>query len=455
MTDLLGGVTGGVGGLLGGVGALAGPTAGDVVSHLAQPGDTLASIADAHGVPLSTVVDANPGLAHLSETPPGTQVSVPLAGANEAAHLGDAAGRTGLGSASPAPGSSFAQSAASGGPSGAPSSFGGAPGAPGALGQPAGGVASGPGAEPGGPPSTATSFAGAAEWRVLAQAAPPPLRAAAAADAPDPLSALFALALETGGGRLPPELQASSTGRLAQALELLGWSPVAATAGRPGDVVILMLPDGLHAVRLGADGLAGAPLSAAPPAAGAEADAVLVRPPGPPPGVDVASPQARAARAGEREARAKAGARDGGREPAESPQRAWITRVLPAAKQVKARWAVPAGATVAHGALASDWGRIAPGNDFFGLLSARAAGTSITPVRTPGQALVAAAYPSLEDAAQDYGAALRGDARLAPAFRHRDAAGFARALARGGFGGPRYAERMDALIGLNDLAALD
>ena len=451
MTDLLGGVAGGAGALLGGVADTATSTVNAAVSYLVRPGDTLAGIADAHGVPLSAVLDANPDLAHVDAPLAGTEVSVPLGG--EAA--GDApAASTPSGSA----GAADSQAVAGGfsPPADAPAS-----GSPASFGSTAD---AGAGAAPASAGPLGVAFAGAAEWRLLAQATPSALLTTLE-DSSGSVADLLADALEAGTGRLPPELQAPSAGRLAQALQLFGWSAVAATAGRPGDVAILMLSDGLHAVRLGADGL---PMRAAPSvglrtegASGIgldapETEAALVRAPGQPPGIDVAAPQTRTRRPSEREDESRANGRPArSRAAVEPPPRAWVARVLPAAMSVKARWGVPAGATVAHGALISDWGRHAPGNDFFGVLVRRSAGGSATPVRAPGRALVPGGYPSLEDAADHFGADLRGDARLAPAFRHRHAAEFVRALASVGFGGPRYSDRMDALIALNGLAALD
>ena len=315
----------------------------------------------------------------------------------------------------------------------------------------------------GGPTGAATRAAtGAATGAAPATATlPPDLVAVAAArlsDAPPGLARIAAEALVAPGLTLPPELQAPTPLTLAAALARAGWLSVAAPQARPGDVVILATAEGLRAVRVPEGGLAAALATAADdeapalaPRSSLESPAVMRNAQPQPPGFDAAAPADRRER-GRGRGRDRNAGRAGG---AVDPRRAWIDRVLPIAKWIKAKWGVPVAVTVAHGALVSDWGRIAPENDFFGLLQLRRAGAAATPVRNaaPGRET---AYATLDEAADDYGAYLRGDRRFAAAFGRRDVAGFVRDLAAGGWGGDgRYGERLACLIALNGLDAFD
>ncbi len=467
MTDVsgaAGGLVGGVGGLVGDALGVAGAVAGPVLEHVAGAGDTLAGLAAQVGAPVAAVLDANPHLAGLDLLPPGARVILPLPA--PAPPLSSAP--------SPAPAAPPTSPLQAPAPAAPPPP---APGAP-TAGAPPAPAASAP--QPSGP---------GAEWRIMTQAgpavaapaAPAANPAAAAAEGPPVLAAvtpelvartaealpelpagLPLLAAEALAGlvlTLPPELQAPTPLTLAAALSRVGWLPVAAGAARPGDVVIVLTAEGLRAVRVPAEGLAALPAvlaeGDAPPVAlrsPLEGPAVVREPQVQPPGFDAAAPAAR---------RERGRGREGGRErrrssDAPDPRRDWIDRILPIAKWIKAKWGVPVAVTVAHSALQSDWGRDAAENDVFGLLKLRRAGAAATPLRNAARD-DAPGYATLDEAADDYGAFLRGDRRLAAAFARRDVLGFVRDLAgAGGWGGEaRFGERLACLISLNGLDAFD
>ncbi len=445
-------------------------------TYVAGAGETLEGVAQALGVDPAALADANPHLADAPVLPQGVHLAVPAADVSVDARAADAASPPG---STP---SSLGVAVDAGGPANTsgrdvgPSAQGvatsasplsrAAPATPSIAASPsaaqpgASALAASPGARAADSSTTGSVSFTAAQGSPLAAVLDPTVVAQAAAERPVPssLESIFAQALSLGG-RLPPELQTAAPLVLAAALARIDWTPVAAAQVRPGDVVIVAMADGLHAVRvsvdgevLGADG-AALELQSGPASEPAEAPAAL-RPADPmPPGVDLpARPPTRASQPVAARARSRAAGR-GASTATQDPRRRWIERVLPAAKWVKARWGAPVSVVTAHGALVSDWGRLAPGNDYFGLLSSVAPGANATPVRNL-PAPVVEGYASLDDAADAFGAFLGGDRRIARALT-AGRAPLLRTLEEVAFREPRYAARMEALIELNNLSALD
>ena len=462
------------GGLVGTVVAAVPEAAGHVVVGVGQ---TVSSVADSVGVSVGALLQANPQVLHPDLVSPGQRLALPPSSSSAPAPAPSALPSGPTGAAAPvvqAAGEALGGTggivqgvaAAVAGPQAAPS---GSPAPTAALATVVAAGASPPLASPpGAAPALAASSASlvaepgsapadlpAADWRVLAQAVsgsalvsasveltalPPALAALVRALAP--LDPLMAQLLALGGARVVLLIQVAE--RLAQPLAQTGWAGLLEVAGRGGDVMLTAT----------ARGFAAEAFPSALPDAGGR---LVLRPAdGAPVGIDL--PAVRRRFAGGDPAASDRASRKGkqsGGDEAESPQRRWIDRALGAALGVKARWGVPAAVTLAQGAVASDWGRVAPGNDFFGLHSASAsASAQQTLPALPGAS--APAFDGVDDAADAWGRRLREVPAFARAFKAGDPVEVvARAAASLGPAAPRWAPTLQAVMELNGLLALD
>ncbi len=143
---------------------------------------------------------------------------------------------------------------------------------------------------------------------------------------------------------------------------------------------------------------------------------------------------------------------------------AWINRVLPAARNVKARWGVPIAVTIAQGALESTWGTHAPGNMYFGIKGHHSKGKTVNVAthENYGKGLVQIhdafrSYDTLEEAADDYGRFLVNNDNYKAAFAFRnDPVRFIQEVAKGGYAtGTGYADTVVKIIQQNGLQDYD
>lgn len=148
--------------------------------------------------------------------------------------------------------------------------------------------------------------------------------------------------------------------------------------------------------------------------------------------------------------------------PPRGSQGAFLTRTAPAAMLGDWQYGVPASVTLAQAVLESDWGRSAPGHNLFGLKGQGPAGSTVRQVveyrhgrrgtrRDPFRA-----YHSEAEALADHARILGTRARYARArAAGEDRQAFARALVGVYASDPRYAGKLDRIIGLFDLDRLD
>ncbi|WP_051767747.1 glucosaminidase domain-containing protein [Amycolatopsis vancoresmycina] len=136
----------------------------------------------------------------------------------------------------------------------------------------------------------------------------------------------------------------------------------------------------------------------------------------------------------------------------------------PAAQPGQAEFGVPASVTVAQAILESNWGRSAPGNNYFGIKCGSgghgpiAIGCQDLPTQEcdPGCHTVIASfrvYASMTDSFRDHGLFLRSNHRYDPAFDYPDNPDqFIREVAKAGYAtDPNYAGKVIGLMGTYDL----
>lgn len=142
----------------------------------------------------------------------------------------------------------------------------------------------------------------------------------------------------------------------------------------------------------------------------------------------------------------------------------FLQMALPAARQVKLKWRVPVSICLAQAALESSWGRVAPGNAYFGVKGQAPTGDSTRFTTTEvlkGQAVKTGAkfraYKDFAEAADDYGRVLATLPVFAPCFAFvNDPARFADALQATGYAtNPKYAAELKAVIRDNALEQYD
>ena len=157
--------------------------------------------------------------------------------------------------------------------------------------------------------------------------------------------------------------------------------------------------------------------------------------------------------------------------PSAHPQRhesvstqAWIQRVLPAARAIQEKWGVPVSATIAQGAVESQWGTNHPGNNYFGVKGHVPDGSSVrfgTHEEGNGkrEAMTATfrAYGSLAESADDYGRFLVTQPRFKAAFEHLDdGRRFVQEVAKAHYAsGHAYLESPSRIIDQHDLTRYD
>ena len=157
--------------------------------------------------------------------------------------------------------------------------------------------------------------------------------------------------------------------------------------------------------------------------------------------------------------------------PSAHPQRhesvstqAWIQRVLPAARAVQEKWGVPVSATIAQGAVESQWGTNHPGNNYFGVKGHAPDGSSVrfgTHEEGNGkrEAMTATfrAYGSLAESADDYGRFLVTQPRFKAAFDHLDdGRRFVQEVAKAHYAsGHAYLKSLSRIIDQHDLTQYD
>ncbi len=411
--------------------------ADQAATYVVQPGETLTSIAAGQGVTVPALLDANPQILHADLVQPGDQISLPQSGsAQDGTGIAQGAAAD-VGVAVPAP----AELAATPGPGSEALPLAGL--APPSVGQAGASL----------PTTVASAVLAQAAGAEQAQAtdmplAPPALLAGDAAVAldgpnrgdPPALTLLQAMAL------LEPDLAQLVSMTLAGGTRSIALAAISERLSIPLASLTENVENAAY-LALTVEDRASAPSASLADTLGSQIT---------PPGVDLPV-ERREIGFGVSSRQARAG-RDAGRgAPAipRSPQRLWIERALPAAQSVKTRWGVPIAVTLAHGALASDWGRMARNNDYFGLLETASCSASRALVPVPILAEHGRnGFDDLLDAADAFGAALRGDPRFARAFRVGDPGAFVTRLAE--TGAPRrYAEAMMSIIALNGLEAFD
>lgn len=148
--------------------------------------------------------------------------------------------------------------------------------------------------------------------------------------------------------------------------------------------------------------------------------------------------------------------------PPRGSQGAFLTRIAPAAMLGDWQYGVPASVTIAQAVLESNWGRSAPGHNLFGLKGQGPAGSTVRQVveyrhgrrgtrRDPFRA-----YHTEAEALADHARILGTRARYARArAAGDDRQAFARALVGVYASDPRYAGKLDRIIGLFDLDRMD
>ncbi len=137
-----------------------------------------------------------------------------------------------------------------------------------------------------------------------------------------------------------------------------------------------------------------------------------------------------------------------------------ISRALPAAISVKAKWSVPIAVTLAQGALESDRGRATPGNVFFGVKGRAPDGKTVKPASHEvtggvrhGESDGFRSYDTLEASAEDYGRFPGTSHRYASAFNHRDDPDmFIHLVAAAGYAtDPSYEKKIKSIMAANGL----
>jgi flagellar protein FlgJ len=113
--------------------------------------------------------------------------------------------------------------------------------------------------------------------------------------------------------------------------------------------------------------------------------------------------------------------------PKDPIKRAFFNKLLPGAGHAKIRWGTPIAVLLAQGALESHYGKVAPGNEYFGIKGKAPDGKSqmlATHEQIKGKLVVETdafrAYASVEAACDDYGRFLRTNHRYAGAFAFSD-----------------------------------
>jgi peptidoglycan hydrolase FlgJ len=143
---------------------------------------------------------------------------------------------------------------------------------------------------------------------------------------------------------------------------------------------------------------------------------------------------------------------------------AFVQLLLPPARNVKVKWNVPIAVLIAQGALETGWGRHVKGNAYFGIKGKSSSGGSIdfaTHENVGGRSVAITdsfrAYASLQEAADDYGAFLKGNKRYAACFAFpNDPSKFVDLLAAAGYAtDPQYASKLKSIIRAHGLAAYD
>jgi hypothetical protein len=134
---------------------------------------------------------------------------------------------------------------------------------------------------------------------------------------------------------------------------------------------------------------------------------------------------------------------------------AFIQKLLPSAKKVKANWRVPVSIVIAQGALESGWGQKVVGNAYFGIKGKSPSGSSTTFATTEfvngkkiGITDTFRAYKDIDEAADDYGRMLAQNPRFAACFAYAsDPLKFADQLQANGYAtDPTYASKLKSII---------
>lgn len=143
-------------------------------------------------------------------------------------------------------------------------------------------------------------------------------------------------------------------------------------------------------------------------------------------------------------------------------QGAFLKRTAAGASLGDWQWGVPASVTLAQAILESDWGRSAPGNNLFGMKGTGPAGSTVGRVveyrhgRRSTRLDSFRAYHDEAEALADHARILGSRARYARARKAGDdPRAFARALVGVYASDPRYAQKLDHLIGLFGLDRFD
>jgi flagellar protein FlgJ len=134
---------------------------------------------------------------------------------------------------------------------------------------------------------------------------------------------------------------------------------------------------------------------------------------------------------------------------------AFIQKVLPAAKAVKAKWRIPVGVLIAQTALETGWGRSVKGNAYFGIKAG--AKTSNTVTFTTAEVIGGKrvtlddqfrAYKNFDEAADDYGRFLNENPLYKPCFVFvNDPDKFVEKLQQAGYAtDPDYAAKLKSII---------
>lgn len=147
----------------------------------------------------------------------------------------------------------------------------------------------------------------------------------------------------------------------------------------------------------------------------------------------------------------------------ESSSQAFVSDLLPHAEMASAATGIPARFLIAHAALESGWGKLAPrfadGRPSYNLFGIKAGsqwqGAVVEATTTEyvgGSAVKRSerfrAYGSYAEAFEDYARLLTQTPRYADVVASRDAAGFARSLQRAGYAtDPEYAAKLERVIG--------
>ncbi len=142
----------------------------------------------------------------------------------------------------------------------------------------------------------------------------------------------------------------------------------------------------------------------------------------------------------------------------------FIQEMLPVARQVHEKWNIPTSVVIGQGAHESQWGQVAPGNEYFGV---KAHGTT-GPTRKLGtheddakghhfEKARFRAYGSMAEAGDDYGKFMTSQPRYKHAFEHTDDPHrFVQEIGKAGWGtDPHYAEKVNSIIRHHNLTQYD